>query len=101
MRQLFFFFFLLIIKLSAQVLKNRIIIFKGANSDSVATFLNFFRPDINAIRGLPVVPGVPKGPAANVVRSTLDDRELPRQGSLADGEGIKIVIHDVDSDLGK
>ncbi|XP_025603106.2 regulating synaptic membrane exocytosis protein 1 isoform X2 [Athalia rosae] len=59
-------------------------------------------PDLNAIRGLPVVPGVSKGPVTNVqVRATaaVDDRELPRQGSLADGEGIKIVIHDVDSDM--
>ncbi|XP_046601844.1 regulating synaptic membrane exocytosis protein 1 isoform X1 [Neodiprion lecontei] len=56
-------------------------------------------PDINAIRSLPVAPAVTKGPSTNMARATVDDRELPRQGSLADGEGIKIVIHDVDSDL--
>lgn len=59
------------------------------------------RPDINMIRSLPSVPGSVKGTPASVARvAAQDDRELPRQGSLADGEGIKIVIHDVDSDLG-
>ncbi|XP_053594404.1 regulating synaptic membrane exocytosis protein 1 isoform X2 [Microplitis demolitor] len=57
-------------------------------------------PDINMIRSLPSVPGSVKGTPASVARvAAQDDRELPRQGSLADGEGIKIVIHDVDSDL--
>lgn len=54
------------------------------------------------IRTLPSVPGVVKATPPAVARVAVqDDRELPRQGSLADGEGIKIVIHDVDSDLGK
>lgn len=60
------------------------------------------RPDINAIRALTSAPGSVKAaqPAA-VSRVTTEERDLPRQGSLVDGEGIKIVIHDVDSDLGK
>lgn len=42
-----------------------------------------------------------KGPPPTAIsRVAVDDRDLPRQGSLADGEGIKIVIHDVDSDVG-
>ncbi|XP_018053303.1 PREDICTED: regulating synaptic membrane exocytosis protein 1 [Atta colombica] len=57
-------------------------------------------PDINAIRALTSAqPGTVKGgPAAVVSRVAAEERELPRQGSLVDGEGIKIVIHDVDSD---
>jgi len=63
----------------------------------------YFRPDINAIRALTSAqPGAAKGtPATAVGRVAAEERELPRQGSLVDGEGIKIVIHDVDSDLGK
>ena len=46
--------------------------------------------------------GPAKAPQPAVTRvSAQDDRELPRQGSLVDGEGIKIVIHDVDSELSK
>ncbi|XP_077264396.1 regulating synaptic membrane exocytosis protein fife isoform X3 [Temnothorax americanus] len=58
-------------------------------------------PDINAIRALTSAqPGAAKGaPAVAVSRVAAEERELPRQGSLVDGEGIKIVIHDVDSDL--
>ncbi|KAH0946977.1 hypothetical protein HN011_004526, partial [Eciton burchellii] len=58
-------------------------------------------PDINAIRALTSAqPGTAKGtPATAVGRVAAEERELPRQGSLVDGEGIKIVIHDVDSDL--
>ncbi|XP_047349720.1 regulating synaptic membrane exocytosis protein 1 isoform X4 [Vespa velutina] len=57
-------------------------------------------PDLNAIRALTSAPGSVKAaqPAA-VSRVTAEERDLPRQGSLVDGEGIKIVIHDVDSDL--
>ncbi|KYN07026.1 Protein piccolo [Cyphomyrmex costatus] len=57
-------------------------------------------PDINAIRALTSAqPGAVKGgPAVAVSRVAAEERELPRQGSLVDGEGIKIVIHDVDSD---
>lgn len=63
----------------------------------------YFRPDINAIRALTSAqPGAAKGaPTAAVTRVAVEERELARQGSLVDGEGIKIVIHDVDSDLGK
>ncbi|XP_026827027.1 regulating synaptic membrane exocytosis protein 1 isoform X2 [Ooceraea biroi] len=58
-------------------------------------------PDINAIRALTSAqPGAPKGaPTTAVSRVAAEERELPRQSSLVDGEGIKIVIHDVDSDL--
>ncbi|XP_014478309.1 PREDICTED: regulating synaptic membrane exocytosis protein 1 isoform X2 [Dinoponera quadriceps] len=57
-------------------------------------------PDINAIRALTSAPGAAKGaPPTAVSRVTAEERELPRQGSLVDGEGIKIVIHDVDSDV--
>ncbi|KAL0117950.1 hypothetical protein PUN28_008967 [Cardiocondyla obscurior] len=56
-------------------------------------------PDINAIRALTSVQPVQKGAPAVVSRVAAEERELPRQGSLVDGEGIKIVIHDVDSDL--
>ncbi|XP_020291700.1 regulating synaptic membrane exocytosis protein 1 isoform X3 [Pseudomyrmex gracilis] len=56
-------------------------------------------PDINAIRALTSAqPGAAKG-ASPVSRVAAEERELPRQGSLVDGEGIKIVIHDVDSEL--
>ncbi|XP_014225657.1 regulating synaptic membrane exocytosis protein 1 isoform X2 [Trichogramma pretiosum] len=44
-----------------------------------------------------VAPAV-AGPVARVAAG-VEDRELARQGSLADGEGIKIVIHDVDCDI--
>ncbi|CAB0032410.1 unnamed protein product [Trichogramma brassicae] len=44
-----------------------------------------------------VAPAV-AGPVARVTAG-VEDRELARQGSLADGEGIKIVIHDVDCDI--
>ncbi|XP_023288605.1 regulating synaptic membrane exocytosis protein 1 [Orussus abietinus] len=57
-------------------------------------------PDIGAMRALPSVPGVTKPPPTAMGRVAVDDRDLPRQGSLVDGEGIKIVIHDVDSDHG-
>ncbi|XP_032672413.1 regulating synaptic membrane exocytosis protein 1 isoform X2 [Odontomachus brunneus] len=57
-------------------------------------------PDINAIRALTSAPGAAKGAPPTVVsRVAAEERELPRQGSLVDGEGIKIVIHDVDSDV--
>lgn len=46
------------------------------------------------------LPSVPKVTPPVVARVAAEDRELPRQGSLVDGEGIKIVIHDVDSDVG-
>lgn len=53
------------------------------------------------IRSLPSVPiSIKTTPTAVSRVAAQDDRELPRQGSLADGEGIKIVIHDVDSDHG-
>lgn len=62
-----------------------------------------FRPDINAIRALTsALPGAAKAAPPTVVsRVAAEERELPRQGSLVDGEGIKIVIHDVDSELGE
>jgi len=65
--------------------------------------MRYFRPDINAIRALTSAqPGAVKAaPPAVVSRVAAEERELPRQGSLVDGEGIKIVIHDVDSDLGE
>ncbi|XP_043501097.1 regulating synaptic membrane exocytosis protein 1 isoform X2 [Polistes fuscatus] len=57
-------------------------------------------PDINAIRALTSAPGSGKAAQPVVVsRVTAEERDLPRQGSLVDGEGIKIVIHDVDSDV--
>ncbi|XP_034941618.1 regulating synaptic membrane exocytosis protein 1 isoform X2 [Chelonus insularis] len=57
-------------------------------------------PDINMARTLPSVPGsVKPAPSAVGRGAAQEDRELACQGSLADGEGIKIVIHDVDSDL--
>lgn len=61
-----------------------------------------YRPDINMIRSLPSVPISIKAaqPQAVARVAAQDERELPRQASLADGEGIKIVIHDVDSDHG-
>ncbi|XP_066589464.1 regulating synaptic membrane exocytosis protein 1 isoform X2 [Prorops nasuta] len=53
-------------------------------------------PDINAIRA-GVAANVSSGGSASA--TAVDDRDLlARQGSLADGEGIKIVIHDVDSE---
>ncbi|KAI4472354.1 hypothetical protein M0802_016908, partial [Mischocyttarus mexicanus] len=59
-------------------------------------------PDINAIRALTSAPGSGKVAQPVVVsRVTAEERDLPRQGSLVDGEAIKIVIHDVDSDVGK
>lgn len=63
----------------------------------------YFRPDINAIRALTSAqPGAAKAaPPTAVSRVAAEERDLPRQSSLVDGEGIKIVIHDVDSDLGK
>ncbi|XP_051157370.1 regulating synaptic membrane exocytosis protein 1 isoform X2 [Leptopilina boulardi] len=58
-------------------------------------------PDINAIRALPMVPAAVKTtPSTSVNRVSIEDRDLARQGSLVDGEGIKIVIHDVDSEVG-
>lgn len=59
------------------------------------------RPDINAIRALPMVPATVKTTPAAVSRVSIEDRDLARQGSLVDGEGIKIVIHDVDSEVGQ
>ncbi|XP_043283808.1 regulating synaptic membrane exocytosis protein 1 isoform X2 [Venturia canescens] len=57
-------------------------------------------PDISALRGLTSSPGSVKATPPAVTRVAVqDDRELPRQGSLVDGEGIKIVIHDVDSEM--
>ncbi|XP_076244802.1 regulating synaptic membrane exocytosis protein fife isoform X2 [Calliopsis andreniformis] len=58
-------------------------------------------PDINAIKALTSVAPV----AAKVVPPTVvnrvaaEDRELARQGSLVDGESIKIVIHHADNDM--
>ncbi|XP_011505714.1 PREDICTED: regulating synaptic membrane exocytosis protein 1 [Ceratosolen solmsi marchali] len=60
-------------------------------------------PNINAIRAFsnnaaaPVRPGPTN--SCSVSRVNVDERELARQGSLADGEGIKIVIHDVDCEM--
>ena len=48
-----------------------------------------------------MVPAAAKPTPAAVSRVATEDRDLPRQGSLADGEGIKIVIHDVDSEVGE
>lgn len=45
--------------------------------------------------------GVAKGGPTAVSRVAAEERELPRQGSLVDGEGIKIVIHDFDCDIGE
>ena len=49
------------------------------------------------VRPQTVTPAV-SGPVARV---GVEDRELARQSSLAEGEAIKIVIHDVDCDIGK
>ncbi|XP_026667460.1 regulating synaptic membrane exocytosis protein 2 [Ceratina calcarata] len=59
-------------------------------------------PDINAIKGL-VSSGPPVAakvaPPSVVNRVAAEDRELARQGSLVDGESIKIVIHHADNDM--
>ncbi|XP_076380008.1 regulating synaptic membrane exocytosis protein fife isoform X2 [Megalopta genalis] len=58
-------------------------------------------PDINAIKALAsAVPGAVKVPPPVVNRVAAEDRELTRQGSLVDGESIKIVIHHADNDIG-
>ncbi|XP_076669280.1 regulating synaptic membrane exocytosis protein fife isoform X3 [Andrena cerasifolii] len=58
-------------------------------------------PDINAIKALTsVAPGATKVvPPPVVNRVAAEDRELARQGSLVDGESIKIVIHHADNDM--
>ncbi|XP_031785804.1 regulating synaptic membrane exocytosis protein 1 isoform X2 [Nasonia vitripennis] len=61
-------------------------------------------PNIEAIRAqLATAAAASSAPAPGragpVARVNVDERELARQGSLADGEGIKIVIHDVDCDM--
>ncbi|XP_034194191.1 regulating synaptic membrane exocytosis protein fife isoform X2 [Osmia lignaria lignaria] len=58
-------------------------------------------PDINAIKALASsAPGVAKVvPPPAVNRVAAEDRELARQGSLVDGESIKIVIHHADNDM--
>ncbi|KOC69229.1 hypothetical protein WH47_11014 [Habropoda laboriosa] len=59
-------------------------------------------PDINAIKALAssVAPGAAKvAPPSAVNRVAAEDRELARQGSLVDGESIKIVIHHADNDM--
>ncbi|CAL7945714.1 unnamed protein product [Xylocopa violacea] len=59
-------------------------------------------PDINAIKGLASAgaPGSAKvAPPSAVNRVAAEDRELARQGSLVDGESIKIVIHHADNDM--
>ncbi|XP_076751785.1 regulating synaptic membrane exocytosis protein fife isoform X2 [Xylocopa sonorina] len=59
-------------------------------------------PDINAIKGLASggAPGAAKvAPPSAVNRVAAEDRELARQGSLVDGESIKIVIHHADNDM--
>ena len=63
-----------------------------------------FRPDINAIKGLASASssGAAKVvPPSAVNRVAAEDRELARQGSLVDGESIKIVIHHADNDMSK
>lgn len=79
------------------------IIFERFFANHVGYSTYYFRPDINAIRALTSAqPGAAKGaPSTAASRVAAEERELPRQGSLVDGEGIKIVIHDVDSDLGE
>ncbi|XP_076279838.1 regulating synaptic membrane exocytosis protein fife isoform X2 [Lasioglossum baleicum] len=58
-------------------------------------------PDIKAIKALAsAVPGAVKVPPPVVNRVAAEDRELTRQGSLVDGESIKIVIHHADNDMG-
>lgn len=68
----------------------------------------FRRPDIQAIRaqlanaaatGAAPAPARPTTVGGPMARVGCDERELARQGSLVDGEGIKIVIHDVDCDM--
>ncbi|CAK9800701.1 Regulating synaptic membrane exocytosis protein 2 [Anthophora plagiata] len=59
-------------------------------------------PDINAIKALSSAgaPGAAKvAPSSAVNRVAAEDRELARQGSLVDGESIKIVIHHADNDM--
>ncbi|XP_071860837.1 regulating synaptic membrane exocytosis protein fife [Bombus fervidus] len=58
-------------------------------------------PDINAIKGLVSSgsSGAAKVPPSAVNRVAAEDRELARQGSLVDGESIKIVIHHADNDM--
>lgn len=61
-----------------------------------------FRPDINAIKGLASSASsaaTKVAPPSAVNRVTAEDRELARQGSLVDGESIKIVIHHADNDM--
>lgn len=45
--------------------------------------------------------GAAKVPPSAVNRVAAEDRELARQGSLVDGESIKIVIHHADNDMSK
>ncbi|XP_054006344.1 regulating synaptic membrane exocytosis protein 1 isoform X3 [Hylaeus anthracinus] len=57
-------------------------------------------PDINTIKALTsAVPGAAKVAPSVVNRVAAEDRELARQGSLVDGESIKIVIHHADNDM--
>ncbi|OAD54042.1 Protein piccolo [Eufriesea mexicana] len=58
-------------------------------------------PDINAMKGLASSgsSGSPKVAPSGVNRVSAEDRELARQGSLVDGESIKIVIHHADNDM--
>ncbi|XP_076230361.1 regulating synaptic membrane exocytosis protein fife isoform X2 [Nomia melanderi] len=57
-------------------------------------------PDINAIKALAsAASGSGKVPTPAVNRVAAEDRELARQGSLIDGESIKIVIHHADNDM--
>lgn len=61
-----------------------------------------FRPDINAIKGLASSTSsaaTKVAPPSAVNRVAAEDRELARQGSLVDGESIKIVIHHADNDM--
>ncbi|XP_076178462.1 regulating synaptic membrane exocytosis protein fife isoform X2 [Ptiloglossa arizonensis] len=55
-------------------------------------------PDIKAIKALTAAsPRAKVTPVVN--RVAAEDRELARQGSLVDGESIKIVIHHADNDI--
>ncbi|XP_031367771.1 regulating synaptic membrane exocytosis protein 1 isoform X3 [Apis dorsata] len=59
-------------------------------------------PDINAIKGLASSASsaaTKVAPPSAVNRVAAEDRELARQGSLVDGESIKIVIHHADNDM--
>ncbi|XP_012344430.1 regulating synaptic membrane exocytosis protein 1 [Apis florea] len=59
-------------------------------------------PDINAIKGLASSgssAATKVAPPSAVNRVAAEDRELARQGSLVDGESIKIVIHHADNDM--